>query len=117
MNGPLISRRRRLLVLLLDVVLFAIAYAGAYAVRMDVMPYPTAWHAFERTVLTLLLLKAAVFVLAGSYRGLVMYATIPDLRRDRPHQHHRERRASCSPSPCCRRTSRSRAACSRSTGC
>jgi FlaA1/EpsC-like NDP-sugar epimerase len=79
MNGPLISRRRRLLVLLLDVALFAIAYAGAYAVRMDVMPYPTAWHAFQRTVLTLLLVKAVVFVLAGSYRGLVMYATIPDL--------------------------------------
>lgn len=79
MSGPLISRRRRLLVLLLDVALFATAYAGAYAVRMDVMPYPTAWSAFERTVVTLLLVKAAVFVLAGSYRGLVMYATIPDL--------------------------------------
>ncbi|HEX6737037.1 MAG TPA: hypothetical protein VF310_02075, partial [Vicinamibacteria bacterium] len=76
---PLFARRKRLVVLLLDLMLFLNAYAGAFLIRADLRPYPSAWHHFEQTVLTLMLAKALVFVLAGTYRGLVMYATIPDL--------------------------------------
>jgi FlaA1/EpsC-like NDP-sugar epimerase len=79
MRTPLFTHRRRMLVFLLDVALFLSAYAGAYLIRMDLTPYPAAWHHFERTLLTLLAAKALVFVLAGTYRGIAMYATIPDL--------------------------------------
>ena len=79
MRRPLFFRRRRVLVLLLDVALFLSAYAGAHLIRLDLTPYPSAWHHFERTLLTLIAAKALVFVLAGTYRGITTYATIPDL--------------------------------------
>jgi FlaA1/EpsC-like NDP-sugar epimerase len=75
----LLARPRRLLVLLLDLGLMTAAYAAAYLIRNDLQPYPAAWIHFERTVATLLAAKAVVLVLAGTYRGLTMYATIPDL--------------------------------------
>jgi FlaA1/EpsC-like NDP-sugar epimerase len=79
MRLPL-SRRKRSLVLLLDLSLFAIAYAGAYFIRLDLMASPsTWWYQFDRTVLIVVLAKAAVFLLAGTYRGLMLYASIPDL--------------------------------------
>ena len=76
---PLIAGRNRLLVLLLDLALWTAAYAGAFVIRMDLTPYPAGFDHLEATLLTLLFVKVAVFVLSGSYRGLVMYATIPDL--------------------------------------
>jgi FlaA1/EpsC-like NDP-sugar epimerase len=69
----------RVVVLLLDLGLWTIAYAGAFLIRMDLTPYPAGFDHLEATLVTLLLIKALVFTLAGSYRGLVMYATIPDL--------------------------------------
>jgi FlaA1/EpsC-like NDP-sugar epimerase len=75
----LVWRRRRLLVLLLDLVLFAGAYAGAYLIRMDLSPYPSAWIDFSRTLPTLLATKSVAFTLAGTYRRIVTYATLPDL--------------------------------------
>jgi FlaA1/EpsC-like NDP-sugar epimerase len=79
MRSPL-SRRRRSLVLLLDLALFAMAYAGAYLIRLDLLAYPsTWWYQFDRTLLTVVVAKAVVFVLAGTYRGLMLYASIPDL--------------------------------------
>ena len=56
---PLFSGKRRLLVLLSDVVLFVLAYAGAYLIRMDLMLTNAAWHQFGRTVMPLVLVKAA----------------------------------------------------------
>lgn len=79
MTWALFSRPRRILVLLLDLGLFAGAYAGAYLIRLDLTPYPAAWDHFTTTVLTVVAAKAVVFVRAGTYRGLAMYATIPDL--------------------------------------
>jgi FlaA1/EpsC-like NDP-sugar epimerase len=75
----LFYKRRRLLVLLLDVCLFAAAYAGAYLIRSDVSDYPTAWQHFDRTLLALLLIKVVVFATAGMYRGLMLHATLQDL--------------------------------------
>ena len=76
---PLFAGPHRVLVLALDVALWTMAYVGAYLIRMDLTPYPAGWDHLEATLLTLLLAKALVFILAGSYRGIVMYATIPDL--------------------------------------
>jgi FlaA1/EpsC-like NDP-sugar epimerase len=69
----------RLAVLLLDVALFAAAYAGAFYIRVELAPYPDAWTDYGRTVLAFVLLKTLVFVLLGTYRGLVAYAGIPEL--------------------------------------
>jgi FlaA1/EpsC-like NDP-sugar epimerase len=66
-------------VLLLDVALFAAAYAGAFLVRVELAPYPAAWDHYGRTLVTLVLDKASVFVIAGTYRGLVAYSGIPEL--------------------------------------
>jgi FlaA1/EpsC-like NDP-sugar epimerase len=79
LKPPLFASRRRVLLLLLDVAIWTCAYAGAFLIRMDLTPYPAGWQHFEATLLTLLVAKAAVFTLSGSYRGLMMYATIPDL--------------------------------------
>jgi FlaA1/EpsC-like NDP-sugar epimerase len=64
---------------MLDLALWTAAYAGAFLIRMDLTPYPAGFDHLQATLLTLLIVKSAVFILAGSYRGIVMYATIPDL--------------------------------------
>lgn len=76
---PLFSGRRRFLVLLSDMALLVLAYAGADYIRMDLLLTNAAWHQFGRTVIPFVLLKALVFSLAGSYRGLMLYATLGDL--------------------------------------
>ena len=76
---PLFAGPHRVVVLLLDLALWTAAYAGAFVIRMDLTPYPAGFDHLEATLLSLLFVKAAVFILAGSYRGIVMYATIPDL--------------------------------------
>jgi FlaA1/EpsC-like NDP-sugar epimerase len=78
MNRPFFSGLR-LAVLLLDVALFAAAYAGAFLIRVDLAPYPAAWDHYGRTLLTLIVVKTFIFVLAGTYRGLVTFAGIPEL--------------------------------------
>jgi len=75
----LFARRRRVLVLLQDAALLVCAYAGAYFVRFDLMAYPSMWTYFQQTVTSVVAAKALVLVLAGTYRGLMAYATIPDL--------------------------------------
>ena len=42
--------------------LFAAAYAGAYLVRLDLAAYPAAWDRSGRTLLTVVLVKAFIFV-------------------------------------------------------
>jgi FlaA1/EpsC-like NDP-sugar epimerase len=78
MNRPFFTGLRRA-VLILDVGLFAAAYAGAFLIRVELAPYPAAWDHYGRTLLTLMAVKTFVFVLAGTYRGLVTYAGIPEL--------------------------------------
>ena len=76
---PLFARQGRVAVLLQDAVLLVCAYAGGYFVRIDLMASSSAWRHFENTVTAVVATKALVFVLAGTYRGLMAYATIPDL--------------------------------------
>jgi FlaA1/EpsC-like NDP-sugar epimerase len=75
----LFYKRRRVLVLVLDMLLFIGAYAGSYLIRSDLAYYPGAWPHFQRTLLTLLAVKSLVFVMLGLYRGLMLHATIHDL--------------------------------------
>ncbi len=80
MKLPSLSRRRRRrVVFLMDVLLLVMANAGAFFIRADFMPYPEAWSHFYRSVLAVVALKALVFWMAGTYRGLSDYATLPDL--------------------------------------
>jgi FlaA1/EpsC-like NDP-sugar epimerase len=79
MKRPLLSHRRRVVVLLVDVLVFIAAYAGSFLIRLDLTPYPSAWRDFEHTVLAVALVKSLVFLLSGTYQGLILYATIPDL--------------------------------------
>jgi FlaA1/EpsC-like NDP-sugar epimerase len=72
-------RGRRTLLPVWDALLFACSYAGAYWIRLDLMSYPSAWVHCARTLLPVVAVKALVFVLAGTYRGLMLYATLPDL--------------------------------------
>lgn len=72
-------RKGRILLPLWDAILFAGAYGGAYWIRLDLMSYPSAWEHCARTILPVVVVKALVFVLAGTYRGLMLYATLPDL--------------------------------------
>jgi FlaA1/EpsC-like NDP-sugar epimerase len=76
---PRFVRGRRIFLPVWDAVLFAAAYAGAYWIRLDLMSNPSAWAHCARTLLPVVVLKALVFVLAGTYRGLMLYATLPDL--------------------------------------
>jgi len=78
MRTPL-SGRRRAAGMAADAALFAMAYSGAFLIRSDLQPYPAAWDHFQRTVATVVVAKALVFLLARTYRSLVTYATIPDL--------------------------------------
>jgi FlaA1/EpsC-like NDP-sugar epimerase len=59
--------------------LFALAYAGASLIRVDLAPYPRAWRDFAVTLVPLLALKGLVFLFSGTYHGLMLYATITDL--------------------------------------
>jgi FlaA1/EpsC-like NDP-sugar epimerase len=79
MRLVLFSRSRRILVFFADVAAFVTAYAASYWIRLDLMDYPSAWRHFGHTVAVLVAVKALVFALCGTYRGLMLYATIPDL--------------------------------------
>jgi UDP-GlcNAc:undecaprenyl-phosphate/decaprenyl-phosphate GlcNAc-1-phosphate transferase len=73
--------KRRLAELLLDVVLIALAYYGAYRLRFDnVLPLPYA-EAFEATIGLVIATKVAALVAFGVYRGAWEYASIFDLYR------------------------------------
>jgi len=79
-SWPFFARRRLVLLLSLDVVLLACAWAGAYFVRFDLMALPSPWWSlFQRTALTVVAVKALVLVVAGTYRSLMRYASIHDL--------------------------------------
>ena len=79
MRPPRLSRRRRTAGMAADAALFATAYAGAFLIRSDLDPYPAAWLHFQRTVASVVVAKALVFLAARTYRSLVTYASISDL--------------------------------------
>jgi UDP-GlcNAc:undecaprenyl-phosphate GlcNAc-1-phosphate transferase len=73
--------KRRLGELLLDVVVIALAYYGAYRLRFDdVLPAPYV-EAFQSTVGLVIAAKVVAFGLLGVYRGDWKYAGMVDLYR------------------------------------
>src|SRR5438445_105979 len=73
--------KRRLAEILLDVVLVALAYYGAYRLRFDGLLPADYADAFEATLALVIALKVTVFALCGVYRSIWQYAGITDLYR------------------------------------
>jgi UDP-GlcNAc:undecaprenyl-phosphate/decaprenyl-phosphate GlcNAc-1-phosphate transferase len=73
--------RRRLLPVLLDLVIFAIAYTGAYLLRYD-GTLPVGQAVLLETTLALAVgCKSVAFLITGVYRGVWSQASLPDLHR------------------------------------
>ncbi len=73
--------KRRLAEMLLDVVLLAIAYYGAYRLRFDGVPPGEYAQIFRSTVAIVIGVKIFLFGLFGVYRGSWRYVGIGDLHR------------------------------------
>ncbi len=73
--------KRRAFEVVLDLVLFAVAYQGAYLLRWDGAPPPTQALLFEQTLAIAVVAKSACFGLVGVYRGHWQHLTIVDVHR------------------------------------
>ena len=73
--------KRRLAEILLDVVLVALAYYGAYRLRFEGLLPADYARAFEATLALVIAAKVTVFALCGVYRSIWQYAGITDLYR------------------------------------
>ena len=73
--------KRRIGELLLDVVVIALAYYGAYRLRFDDVLPARYVEAFQATVGLVIAAKIVVFAVIGVYRGEWKYAGIVDLYR------------------------------------
>lgn len=73
--------RRRLLEVLLDMVLFASAYWGAYLLRWDGLPPPAQWTALLTTIGFAVTAKSVAFMVAGVYRGVWEQVSVADVHR------------------------------------
>ncbi len=72
-------RYRRLFLLPLDTLFVCASYCLAYLIRFDGTIPPEARHVFWTGLIASLCIKPAAFVLAGFYRRLWRYASIPEL--------------------------------------
>lgn len=73
------SYKRRVFEVLLDVVLVALAYYGAYLLRFDGDLPPDQMKVFLRTLPLLILVEMLCFLAGGVYRGLWRYAGVQDM--------------------------------------
>jgi UDP-GlcNAc:undecaprenyl-phosphate GlcNAc-1-phosphate transferase len=73
------SHKRRIFEILLDIILVALAYHGAYLLRWDGDVPPQQFGILLRTVSLVILIHLFFFYLFGVYRGLWRYAGIDDL--------------------------------------
>jgi UDP-GlcNAc:undecaprenyl-phosphate/decaprenyl-phosphate GlcNAc-1-phosphate transferase len=73
--------KRRALEAVLDLVLFAAAYYGAYLLRFEaVLPAPQV-ALFETSLVLVIACKSVAFALAGTYRSVWEYASVADMHR------------------------------------
>lgn len=75
------SYKRRVFEVLLDVVLVALAYYGAYLLRFDGTLPDVQMMILVRTLPVVIVIQMLVFLWGGVYRGLWRYAGIDDLIR------------------------------------
>jgi UDP-GlcNAc:undecaprenyl-phosphate GlcNAc-1-phosphate transferase len=73
------SYKRRIFEVLLDVVLIAIAYWSAYAIKFEPFSNSPAWKLFLRTLPVLVVVRLGAFLVFGVYRGIWRYTSMDDL--------------------------------------
>jgi UDP-GlcNAc:undecaprenyl-phosphate/decaprenyl-phosphate GlcNAc-1-phosphate transferase len=73
------SYKRRIFEVLLDVVLIALAYWSAYAIKFEPFSNSPAWKLFLRTLPVLVVVRLAAFLVFGVYRGIWRYTGMDDL--------------------------------------
>ncbi|MDP9347689.1 MAG: hypothetical protein M3P24_00865, partial [Gemmatimonadota bacterium] len=73
--------KRRAFEVVLDIILFALAYQCAYLLRWDGAPPPEQGALFERTLALAVVAKSASFGIVGAYRGTWHHLSIPDVHR------------------------------------
>jgi UDP-GlcNAc:undecaprenyl-phosphate GlcNAc-1-phosphate transferase len=71
-----LSQKRRVFEVGLDVVLIALAYYLAYAVKFGSARDSADWHLFVKTLPIVLVVKLAMFLATGIYRGIWRYASL-----------------------------------------
>src|SRR5499427_203842 len=73
------SYKRRIFEVLLDVMLIALAYWSAYAIKFEPFSNSPAWKLFLRTLPVLVVVRLAAFLFFGVYRGIWRYTSMDDL--------------------------------------
>jgi UDP-GlcNAc:undecaprenyl-phosphate/decaprenyl-phosphate GlcNAc-1-phosphate transferase len=74
-----LSSKRCLAEIILDVVLIALAYYGAYVLRWDADLPPEQVAMFARTLAVVIVVQIRCFLMCGVYRGFWRYVGIDDL--------------------------------------
>src|SRR6266568_201857 len=74
-----LSYKRRIFEVLLDVVLIALAYWSAFAIKFGPYQNDVQWKLFLRTLPVLVFVRLGAFLLMGVYRGIWRYTGIGDL--------------------------------------
>jgi UDP-GlcNAc:undecaprenyl-phosphate GlcNAc-1-phosphate transferase len=71
-----LSYKRRIFEVVLDVVLISLAYYLAYAVKFGPVTDSGDWRLFIKTLPVVVVVKLAMFLASGIYRGLWRYASL-----------------------------------------
>ncbi|HEU4588119.1 MAG TPA: SDR family NAD(P)-dependent oxidoreductase [Gemmatimonadales bacterium] len=76
-----VIRHRRALIVAVNILLIAVGYAGAYALRFDFAIPPGERRLLGQTLPVLLTIRLASYIAFGLHRGHWQFAGLPDLRR------------------------------------
>ncbi|MGA1840533.1 MAG: polysaccharide biosynthesis protein [bacterium] len=72
-------RKNLIILILTDIILFVVAYAGSYLLRFD-MKVPYIYYLnFRNTLVPIIILKTFIFFWFGLYRGMWRYTSLKDL--------------------------------------
>jgi len=71
-----LSYKRRIFEVILDVVLISLAYYLAYAVKFGPVSESSDWQLFIKTLPVVVVVKLAMFLASGIYRGIWRYASL-----------------------------------------
>ena len=74
-----LSYKRRIFEVLLDMILIVLSYWSAYAIKFEPFSANPAWKLFLRTLPVLVVVRLAMFLLFGVYRGIWRYTGMDDL--------------------------------------
>jgi UDP-GlcNAc:undecaprenyl-phosphate/decaprenyl-phosphate GlcNAc-1-phosphate transferase len=74
-----LSYKRRLFEVLLDMILIVLSYWSAYAIKFEPFSNSPAWKLFLRTLPVLVVVRLAMFLFFGVYRGIWRYTGMDDL--------------------------------------